>query len=82
MWELVGYAGMGLTILAFTLKDILKLRIISLIACLIWIAYALHINDMPITILNIVIILIHIYHIIKNKNGNKNWEKGNYSTNF
>ena len=72
MWEVIGYAGMVLTILAFTLKDVIKLRIISLIACLLWIIYGSHLKDLPIIIVNVSVVIIHVYYLLKIKYGTKN----------
>ena len=67
MWEIIGYAGMVLTILSFTLKDVIKLRIISLIASILWIVYGTHHKDLPIIIVNVSVMIIHVYYLLKLK---------------
>ena len=71
MWDIIGYAGMVLTILAFTLKDVIKLRIVSLIACILWIIYGSHRKDLPLIFVNASVVVIHIYYLIKIKYGNR-----------
>jgi uncharacterized protein with PQ loop repeat len=71
MIQLIGYLATITTILSFTFKNILKLRIVSSIACCLWIIYGIYRQDIPVTIVNISVLLIHIYHFINyKKSGN------------
>ena len=76
MWALIGYLGMLVTVMGFMFKDVVKLRITSFVACALWVAYGIHRQDMPIILVNISVILIHTYYLIKLKYGTKNQKEG------
>ena len=70
MIDAIGYLATITTILSFTFKDILKLRIVSSIACVLWIVYGICKADIPITLVNFSVVSIHIYYFSKRKYGN------------
>ena len=70
MISVIGYLATIFTVLSFTFKDILKLRIVSSIACILWIIYGIYKADFPITLVNTSVLSIHIYYFIKRKYDN------------
>ena len=64
--NLLGWIGTALVLFSFTMKDMIKLRIINLAGCLIWIMYGLSKNDYPVMVTNTSIAAVHIYSIAKN----------------
>ena len=71
MIELIGWIATVMVILSFIQKDILKLRIISLIGSLLWLGYGLLLESYSIIFLNTVIMFIQIYWIHKIKKKTK-----------
>ena len=67
MVELIGYLAAIFTVLSFTFKNILKLRIVSSIACSLWIIYGFYKQDYPIILVNLSVLVIHSYYFIKYK---------------
>ena len=68
MIELIGYIGMMITILSFIFKDVNKIRITNGIACLVWIVYGTFKNSYPIILVNLIVLVVHTYWLIKKKN--------------
>jgi hypothetical protein len=68
MIELIGYVGMMITILSFIFKDVNKIRITNGIACVVWIVYGFFKISYPIILVNLMVLVVHSYWLIKNKN--------------
>lgn len=71
MIELVGYGAAALTALGFLQKDLFRLRIISLGACLVWIVYGALLNSNSIILCNALIAVIQVTKLIKENDGKK-----------
>ena len=67
MIDIIGYLAAIATILSFVFKDMFKLRVVSTIACILWIIYGAYKQDMPIIAVNTVVILIHSFYFLKRK---------------
>jgi CHASE2 domain-containing sensor protein len=67
MVEIFGYLASLFTISSFLMKDIFKLRVLNLIACIMFIIYGFWIHAIPIIIVNTLVALVNIYYIIKRK---------------
>lgn len=68
MTELIGYIASAIVLISFLMKNMIKLRIINSIGCLIFIVYGILLNfSIPIIITNSVIVGINIYFLIKTK---------------
>lgn len=66
MTEIVGYIASAVVLISFLMKNIVKLRIINTIGCLIFIAYGVLLNfSIPIIITNSVIVGINVYFLVK-----------------
>lgn len=68
MSEILGYIATVLVILSYLSKDLKKLRVISIIACAIFIVYAVMQDLYPVLITNVSIIGVNIYRIIQESN--------------
>ena len=66
--EILGYIATALTVLSFVPKDQIKLRLINGIASIIWIVYGIGINEMPIILVNAIVLAVHMWWFFK-------WEK-------
>jgi hypothetical protein len=75
MIDLIGYLASAIILISFAVKDIIKLRIINSIGSVVWIVYGGLINNNPTIFVNIAVLMIHIWWLIKNKLNNKNYFK-------
>lgn len=68
MTEIIGYIASAIVLISFLMKNIVKLRIINTIGCLVFIVYGVLLNfSIPIIITNSVIVGINIYFLMKIK---------------
>lgn len=65
MIETLGYLASLLAVISFLMKDVIKLRIINLTACILFIIYGLLIFSIPVVIVNAVVAVIQIIFISK-----------------
>ena len=63
--EIIGWIGNIFVILQFTMSDMKKLRIFGVIGASVWLVVAVLINNAPLMALNVIIIVIQIYHLWK-----------------
>ncbi|MDW6004319.1 YgjV family protein [Vibrio mangrovi] len=68
--EIIGYAASLMVALSFTMKDIIKLRIVNCIGCLLFVAYGLIIDSWPVILANMFITGANIYYLLKAKTEN------------
>jgi hypothetical protein len=65
MIDILGYMASLLTAISFLMKDVIKLRLINLISCIMFITYGLLIHSYPIVTVNSIVAIINIYYILK-----------------
>ena len=65
--ELWGYLSMIVVLISTAMKDMKKLRLTNIIGCLMFIVYGSFKGATPVVIMNIVVILIHLWHLFKHK---------------
>lgn len=63
--EWVGYAASIFIVISLTMTDIIKLRIINTIGCLLFIMYGMTVHAYPVALSNAIIVLINIYNLYK-----------------
>ena len=67
--EWVGYMAMAAVLISFTMKDVIKLRIINSIGCVFFVIYGIMLaTSWPIIITNSAIISINLYYLLLKKN--------------
>ena len=78
IYDIIGYAGLGLNLYSMYTKGEFKLRVFSVFANLIYIIYGLLIQALPIVIGCTIAVVLHVYRLKKlNLNtyvGDKNCE--------
>lgn len=67
MIELIGIIATLFVLAAFMLNDVKKIRIVDLIGAVLFVIYGILIHSLSVCILNFVLILIHIFKLIKHK---------------
>ncbi len=66
--ELVGYFAMGASVLSFVFAKQKLVRIVNLLACLIWVYYGFLIQNNPTIIVNVMVSMVHLYWFVKRWN--------------
>ena len=61
--EYIGYGASILVGLSMFMKDIMKLRFVNTIGCLLFVIYSFFIKAYPVAIVNIIIIFVNIYYL-------------------
>lgn len=65
--ELLGYAAMGFVGLSFVLKDVIKLRLINAIGCVLFVIYGFFIGSVPVMVMNLFVVSLNFYFVFKNR---------------
>ncbi len=71
--EGLGYFATLVTLVSMMVKDMVYLRVINSVGCLLWIGYGMMSESIPVLIVNTVILAIHIFKLIElkeNEDGN------------
>ena len=63
--EFIGYLASGFVLLSFLMKDIVKLRFVNMIGCVLFVTYGFLLSSIPIIITNFAIIIVNIYYLLK-----------------
>ncbi|MFC3023326.1 YgjV family protein [Vibrio zhugei] len=63
--EIMGYAASIMVALSLTMKDIVKLRIINFIGCIIFCIYGSLIGAWPVVATNVFISIVNVYYLYK-----------------
>ena len=63
--ELIGYFGSALVVVSMLMTSVVRLRVINLIGSAIFAAYALIIRSYPTALMNIALMAINIYHLVR-----------------
>ncbi len=65
--EGLGYVATIVTLISMMVKDMVYLRVINSVGCLLWIGYGMMSESIPVLIVNTVILGIHIFKLIELK---------------
>lgn len=63
--ELIGYLGSILVLISMLMSSVIKLRLINTIGSVIFTFYAFAIQTYPTAILNVILIMVNIYNLVK-----------------
>ena len=63
--EIIGWIGNIFVILQFTMSDMRKLRVYGIVGASVWLVVAILIKNISLMSLNIIIIVIQVYHLWK-----------------
>lgn len=66
--EAVGYLGSALVLVSFLMVSVVKLRIVNTIGSIIFTVYAFIIHSYPTAIMNLCLVMINIYYLVKMSN--------------
>lgn len=66
--EVIGYFASLVVLLSFLMKDVIKLRMVNIIGCLLFVTYGVLLEfSIPIIVTNVAIVVINLVYLIKNK---------------
>jgi hypothetical protein len=63
--EIWGYISMAVVLISMLMKNMKKLRIINSISCAMFIIYGVILGAYPIVLLNVLVICINVFRLIK-----------------
>lgn len=66
--ELVGYSASIFIAISLMMTDIVRLRVINSIGCLLFVIYGYTVGAYPVALANIIIIIINLYNLYRIKN--------------
>ncbi len=72
--ELVGYLGSGLVIISMLMTSVVRLRVINMIGSGIFTIYALLIHSYPTALMNLFLVGINLFYLIRMQNRAKTYE--------
>lgn len=73
--ELFGYVGTALVVISMLMTSINKLRIINICGSIISCIYSVLVKAYPVAIMNLCLILINVFHLIRSYIKSKNIRK-------
>lgn len=63
--EVLGWVATGVTLISMMVKDMILLRVINGVSCILWIGYGIQRGDTPIILVNSTILVIHLIILVK-----------------
>ena len=72
--EGIGYLGSALVLVSFLMVSVFKLRVVNSIGSIIFTIYAFIIHSYPTAIMNLCLVMINIYYLVKMSNTQKDYE--------
>ncbi|MUP46462.1 hypothetical protein E0K83_12010 [Gramella sp. BOM4] len=67
MTEWVGYLASFFVGISFFMRNIIKLRYVNSVGCILFIIYGFLLNSWPVIITNLVIVCVNFYYLFINK---------------
>jgi hypothetical protein len=64
-WDACGYVASGLVLAAFTMRDMVPLRVVALLSNVAFIAYGLALGLTPIWLLHAVLVPLNAYRLVE-----------------
>ena len=61
--KIIGFIATLITVISFTFKDILTIRIVNVFGCAVWFMYGFYTKDQPVILVNLSIVAIQIWGI-------------------
>lgn len=61
--KIIGFIATFITVVSFTFKDILIIRMVNVLGCAVWLVYGFYTKDHPVILVNLSIVIIQIWGI-------------------
>lgn len=72
--EMVGYIGSALVLLSFLMVSVYKLRVVNSLGSVVCVIYGMIIHAYPTVVMNLCLIAINVYYLVKMINTEKNYD--------
>ena len=66
-YEIIGLCASIFVLISFIPKDIKVIRCINIVGCIIWIVYGIITGALSVWIMNLLVMIVHLIHLLKNK---------------
>ena len=66
-YEVIGLCASIFVLISFIPKDIKVIRCINIVGCIIWIIYGVITGALSVWIMNLLVMIVHLIHLLKNK---------------
>lgn len=66
-YEIIGLIASVFVLISFIPRDIKLVRCINIVGCIVWIIYGILIGALSVWLMNSLVMIVHIYHLIKTK---------------
>ena len=74
VFEIIGYIGSALVLISFMMVSVYKLRIVNMLGSLVCVVYGLLIGAYPTVVMNVALVCINIYYLLKMNNPVKTYD--------
>jgi hypothetical protein len=65
--ELIGITASALVLISFLMKGERKIRLVNIVGAIIFIAYGIMLKSVSVTLMNVGLVIVHIYYLTKKK---------------
>lgn len=65
--ELFGITASALVLISFLMKGERKIRLVNIVGAIIFIAYGIMLKSVSVTVMNVGLVIVHIYYLTKKK---------------
>lgn len=65
--ELIGTTASALVLISFLMKGERKIRLVNIVGAIIFIAYGIMLKSVSVTLMNVGLVIVHIYYLTKKK---------------
>ena len=66
-YEIIGLCASIFVLISFIPKNIKVIRCINIVGCIIWIIYGVITGALSVWIMNLLVMIVHLIHLLKNK---------------
>lgn len=74
IYEIIGYIGSALVLISFMMVSVYKLRIVNMLGSLFCVVYGLLIGAYPTVVMNVALVCINVYYLLKMRNPVKTYD--------
>ncbi len=67
VFELIGITASALVLISFLMKGERKIRLVNIVGAIIFIAYGIMLKSVSVTVMNVGLVIVHIYYLTKKK---------------
>lgn len=81
IYEIIGLLATAFVLLSFLMRDVKKIRLINIVGATLFVIYGVLINSVSVWIMNGILIIVHIYYLLKIKKSEETTNEKNQNKN-